>query len=253
MGLAVVLVVLYMTGIALVAQVPKGIANQDECAIDQPQGLGCAHGTVLDENDGAVKGIKVELVPTFKTGDEQWNATRRVWTDEMGRYTFNEIEAGEYLLAIHRDDAPDAKYPFATSYYPGVEDERDAGHVSIGASSQAVLSPLRLKRLDVATIDVNVVWPDGTRPKRSNLLFHNASYPQQAVIGDVAPQVDEGRGQFTLPKGFEYGAQAKVDCDGGKIIESRESAPVQVRVADGFTPADLTFVVPGPPCKLWAP
>ena len=75
------------------------------------------------------------------------------------------VEAGEYLVAIHRDDAPDPKYPFATFYCPGVEDERDAEHVPIGASSQAVLSPLRLKRLDVATIDVNVVWPDGTRPK----------------------------------------------------------------------------------------
>lgn len=245
---------LYAAGTAWFARIPQEAANADNCAVDQSQGLGCVHGVVVDENGKAVGGVKVDLIPTFKTGDAQWYATLHVWTDKMGRYNFNRVEVGEYLVAVHRDDAPDAEYPFATSFYPGVEAEQDAGHLAIKASSETVLGAFRLKRLEVATIAITVIWEDGTRPMRSNLLFHNPSYPQQGVIGDVAPEVHDGSGQFSVPKGFEYYARAKVDCEAGSVIETRESRPVQlVKIADGFTPKELIFVLPGPPCKLWAP
>jgi hypothetical protein len=106
----------------------------------------------------------------------------------------------------------------------------------------------------LTTIKIEVVWPDGTRPERSNLLFHNLSYPSQAVIGDVAPQVSDGRGEFTLPEGFDYQAKAVIHCDAGEKIESRESNPAQqISVGRGTTPTALTFTIPGPPCKLWIP
>ena len=57
---------------------------------------------------------------------------------------------------------------------------------------------------------------------------------------------------LTLPKGFEYDAVASVECDAGKVIESRESRPDQrIKVADGLTPVEMTFVIPGPRCALW--
>jgi hypothetical protein len=106
-----------------------------------------------------------------------------------------------------------------------------------------------LRKLDVATIKINVLWADGTRPERSNIYFKNILYPRH---GGTAPQIDNGTGEFTLPKGFEYDAVASVECDAGKIIESRESKPDQkVKVADGLTPAEMSFVIPGPRCTLW--
>jgi hypothetical protein len=99
-----------------------------------------------------------------------------------------------------------------------------------------------------------VIWPDGTSPQRSNLSFHNRSYPSQAVIGDVAPKVDDGVGEFTLPEGFFYFARASVQCDAGRVIETRESRPVQeIEVGADATPRSLTFTMPGPPCALWTP
>lgn len=95
---------------------------------------------------------------------------------------------------------------------------------------------------------------DGTRPSRSNLLFHNRSYPGQAVIGDEAPQVDNGVGEFTLPAGFEYLAQASVQCDGERTIETRESRPVQeIAIQQGMASRGITFTIPGPRCSLWEP
>ncbi|HXN48670.1 MAG TPA: hypothetical protein VN893_18610, partial [Bryobacteraceae bacterium] len=113
---------------------------------------------------------------------------------------------------------------------------------------------LRLRSLSLATVRVEVVWPDGSRPEHSNLDFHNVSYPSQAVIGDTAPEVEDGRGEIKLPEGFGYEAQATVQCDAGPTIESRESRPVQqIKLAHGVTPQKLVFTIPGPPCKLWVP
>lgn len=249
---ATMIAVLYICAVAAFNRAPAVTVDRNSCVIDRLYRLGCVHGTVVDENDRPVDRIEVNLMPAHKTGDARWYGTKNEWTDEHGRYNFNRAEPGEYFLAVNEYGAPDADRPFATAYYPGVEDESRANRVKVKHSFPSNLAPLRLHRLEIVTISVNIVWPDGTRPERSNLSFHNLSYPRQAVIGNVAPQVDDGKGQFTLPNGFEYEAVASVDCDAGKIIESRESKPAQrIKVAGSTTPAEMTFVLPGPPCPLW--
>jgi hypothetical protein len=52
------------------------------------------------------------------------------------------------------------------------------------------------------------LWADGTRPGRSNIYFKNVPYPR---YGGTALQIDNGTGEFTLPKGFEYDAVASVE------------------------------------------
>jgi hypothetical protein len=162
------------------------------------------------------------------------------------------MEPGEYLLganAFSSFGAPDAEHPFATAYYPAAENESEAALVKIVRSSPLRLSALRLRKLEVVTIKINVLWADGTRPERSNIYFKNILYPRH---GGTAPQIDNGTGEFILPKGFEYDAVASVECDAGKVIESRESRPDQrIKVADGLTPVEMTFVIPGPRCPLW--
>lgn len=72
------------------------------------------------------------------------------------------------------------------------------------------------------------------------------------VFLSPSPQVDNGIGKITLPKGFEYEINASVECNGLKVIERRESRPYQrISVAEGSMPTELTFVLPGPPCVLW--
>jgi len=225
--------------------------NYDECEVDRLYGLGCVHGIVVEESGNPIGHIEVNLIPSDKTGDARWQGTKSEWTDEQGRYNFNRVKPGEYVLGANTFTAsagPDAERPFATEYYPNAADELDAGVVKIDRSSPRYVSPLRLRKLQVATIKINVLWPDGTRPARSNLYFHNILYPRG---GGTLPQIDDGLGVFTLPKSFEYDAVASVDCDAGKVIESRESRPVQrVRIEDGSTPPEMTFVIPGPACKL---
>ena len=243
---------LIAVAITLRANISKEVVNPDSCIVGHD--TGCIHGTVRDENDRAVNGLMLELLPTDKAGDARWYSRIYEWTGDAGRYSFNRVPEGGYVLSIHYYDAPDSDEPFATMFYPGVETVRGASHLIVTAGFPMMLKPLRMRTLPLRTIKIKVIWPDGTSPEQSNLSFHNLSYPQQAVIGDVAPQVSGGRGEFTLPEGFDYQARASVSCDAGETIERRESKRVQhISVRDGTTPSELTFAIPGPPCKLWTP
>jgi len=226
--------------------------NYNECEVDRLRGFGCVHGTVVDESGKPISRIEVDLVPVAKTGDARWYGTHNEWTDEQGRYNFNRMEPGEYLLgatAFSSFGAPDAERPYATAYYPAAENEGGASPVRVARSSPLYLPPLRLRKLEVATIKINILYSDGTRPERSNIYFKNVLYPRH---GGTAPQIDNGTGEFTLPKGFEYDAVASVECDAGKVIESRESRPDQrIKVAGGLTPVEMTFVIPELRCALW--
>jgi hypothetical protein len=234
---------------SLIGIVGEEKIDPDSCVVSND--TGCVHGTIADENGTPVKGIEVELLLTDKTGEPRWYSRKYAWTDKKGRYSVTGLEPGKYLVGVHYYDAPNLREPFATTFYPGADAETDAEPVVVGANSRAMLTQFRLRSLPLTTVRVEVVWPDGTRPERSNLAFHNLSYPSQAVIGDVAPQIDDGTGEFTLPEGFDYDARATVQCDAGRLIESRESPVQQIKVGGRATPKSLTFTIPGPACKLW--
>jgi hypothetical protein len=219
-----------------------------------PDLTGSVTGSLVDEDDAAIRGIEVELIPVDKTGDQRWYATHRDWTNAEGQYGFPRVEPGEYILAVQERGAPDGRHPFAGTYYPGVDAEAQADHVYVVTGTKVQLHPLRLRRIDTVSVRIEVEFEDGTRPTWSNLLFHNLSFPNQAVIGDEAPGVENGKGELTLPVGFDYYAQAKVDCDGRDRIETRESPPVQrVHIENNNFPEELRFIIPGPPCPLWSP
>lgn len=219
-----------------------------------PDLTGSVTGSLVDEHDTAIGGVEVRLIPLNKTGDQQWYATQTDWTNVEGRYQFRRAEPGEYILAVQKRSAPDGRHPFAGTYYPGVDAEVQANHVYVATGTNVELHPLRLRRLETVTLRIEVEFEGGTRPGWSNLLFHNLSFPEQAVIGDEAPGVENGKGEITLPAGFDYYAQAKVDCAGSDRIKTRESQPVKkVHIENSNFPEELRFIIPGPPCSLWSP
>src|SRR5215510_14539194 len=172
---------------------------------------GTVQGNVVDPEGKPVYAIDVSLIPIDKTGDDRWRGTYRDWTNRDGSYLFNRVSPGKYVLGVHAEGAPSEKHPFATIYYPGFAQESIASNLIVENSKTLELQTLRLQRLETAVIKVHVVWNDGRPVERSNLLFHNPSYPQQGVIGNGAPQIENGEGEFIAPKGFKYYARAKVD------------------------------------------
>lgn len=214
---------------------------------------GSVTGSVVDEVDAPITGVEVELIPVAKVGDQRWFATKHEWTDAKGGYAFPDVDPGEYIVAVQKRGAPDGQHPFAGTYYPGVDAEMDADRIDVVTSSTSELHPLKLRRIDTVALKISVEFADGSRPTWSNLLFHNVSFPDQAVISDEAPGIENGQGEITLPVGFDYYAQAKVDCAGGERIETRESRPVhRLHIAENDI-EEIRFIIPGPPCQLWSP
>ena len=162
--------------------------NYDECVIDRLYGLGCIHGTIADESGQPISHIEVDLIPIHKTGDARWYGTHCEWTDEHGRYNLNRMEPGEYLLsanAFSSFGAPDADHPFATAYYPAAQSESEAAPVRVVRSSPLRLPPLRLRRLDVATIKINVMFcglmvrgPNEATPTSKTFSIHGMEEPR---------------------------------------------------------------------------
>jgi hypothetical protein len=208
----------------------------------------------VDESNSPIRTIEVELIPLDKTGDQRWYATQREWTDADGKYKFPRVDPGVYVLAVQKRGAPSERNPFAGVYYPGVDDEANADQIYVATGTLLELHPVRLQRIETVTLKIIVEFEDGTRPAWSNLLFYNPSFPDQGVIGDEAPGISDGQGEFVIPVGFEYYARAKVDCDAGSRIETRESRPVQqLQISKQHFPSEVTFVIAGPPCTLWSP
>jgi hypothetical protein len=224
---------------------------------EQPEPAGSVVGEVLDDNGQPIYAIQVDLMPVDKAragDDERWNARLRDWTDREGTYRFSQLKPGEYLLSVGSESAPTGDRPFAAIYYPGTDREKFSEPIRVHDSMEVALHPLRLRRLPTAVVKVHVRWQDGTPVDWSNLLFHNTSFPYQGVIGDEAPGIKDGEGEFTLPIGFEYYARAAATCDAGAQVKSEESRPVQkIGLAEGNIPQELTFVIPASPCKHWSP
>ncbi len=258
-GLAVVLFVQPPDLIRTTAEqtyLPSGFAGLRpgaQVADERQRPMGTVQGVLVDEGGLPLRGIEVELVPMEKIGDARYYATLRDWTDPDGRYKFT-AGPGEYVVAVQQRSAPDGRHPYAGIYYPGVNDETAANRVYVTDGNIAELHTMGLRRIETVTIKVNVAFEDGTRPAWSNLLFHNPSFPYQGVIGDEAPGVENGTGSFILPLGYRYYARAKVDCDAGTRIETRESRPVEtITVMRDSYPEELSFIIPGPACPLWKP
>lgn len=224
---------------------------------ERPEPAGSVVGKILDDNGQPIYAIRVDLIPVDKAragDDERWYARLRDWTDQEGKYRFSQLKPGEYLLSVGSKSAPTGEHPFAAIYYPGTDLEKFSEPIRVHDSIEVELHPLRLHRLPTTVVKVHVRWQDGTPVDWSNLLFHNTSFPHQAVIGDEAPEIKDGEGEFTLPIGFEYDAQAAATCDAGAQIKSEESQPVQkIGLAEGNIPRELTFVIPTPPCTHWSP
>jgi hypothetical protein len=222
------------------------------CETDRLHRLGCVHGTATDENQEPVAHVEINLIPRFKFGDARRFGTKNEWTDEQGRFNFDSTEKGEYTLAVNPFDmsaGPMEEEPFDTRYYPDAEGEVGAEPVTVNYSSATNLYPLKLRKSKFMTIEVSVEWEDGSRPKRSDIFVQNTRY--WGLLGGFE-EIEYGVGKISLAQGFEYVANAQVECVGRNGPEHRLAKPSPMfKVAAGQTPTNLSLVLLGAPCVLW--
>ncbi len=132
-------------------------------------------GVLHMPDDSPASNKRVEVLRKSSAG--KWYATYQFWknTDDNGRFEFNDLPTGEYLLGydIWRD-TPSQYYPYPTQYFPG-KPQRDQATVIHLAPRESV-SNLALKLGAPHTpraIRVEVVWPDGSAPTEHLLQIFN--------------------------------------------------------------------------------
>jgi hypothetical protein len=161
------------------------------------------------------------------------------------------VHKGEYTLAVNPFEmsaGPAEGEPFDTRHYPGVDVELGAEPVTVNYSSATNLSPLKLRKSKFITIEVNVEWEDGSRPKHSDIFVQNTRY--WGLLGGFE-EIESGVGKISLAQGFEYVANAQAECVGRNGPEQRLAKPSpQFKVADGQTPTKLSLILLGAPCVL---
>ncbi len=172
----------------------RGCASEDFLVTDN----GRIAGRVLDAEGKPAARLSVAVVdaegknPEFKYG-------RHAQTDEQGRYRFEGLPPGRYLLGVHLAGFPQPDDPtnaYARTYYPGVARAEEAEALELKAGEELKGRDLRLPpRRAESVINGRVVWDDGTPVANARVSYKDLTYGDAGI--NYGAQADE-RGQFTL-------------------------------------------------------
>jgi Carboxypeptidase regulatory-like domain/Polysaccharide lyase family 4, domain II len=123
-------------------------------------------GVVLNGEGHPADHIRIELLHKNLSG--KWYNTYQFWTrsDKTGRFQFEDIPTGEYLLGYEiQGGAPSIDSAVPTTYYPGVSDKGEATILHLGPNQKLGDLKFRLKPPHTPRrITVKIMWPDGTPP-----------------------------------------------------------------------------------------
>ncbi len=130
----------------------------------------------------------------------------RIWAklDAEGRYKFESLASGRYLIVINPDAAPPDKNdaPYPRTFYPGVPDSDLATVVSLTEGVKLTGLDLQLGQpFKERLITGQVVWADGRPAQEARVWLRDATknsslYPAQTD--------HKGRFNLTAYEGFKY-------------------------------------------------
>lgn len=170
-------------------------------------------GRVLDAEGKPVAGVKVAVLDAEGKNPELYG--HHASTDGNGRYKFDGLPPGRYLLGLHvvagYQPPSDPANAYARTYYPGVARAEEAEAIELKAGEELKGRDLRLPpRRAESVIRGRVVWSDGTPVANANVSYRDLTYGDQGI--GYGARADE-RGEFTLKGyvGVVYQIEARSD------------------------------------------
>jgi hypothetical protein len=211
----------------------RGCATVNYHVVDN----GRLSGRLLDpEGQPAVK-VELQLMEADHT-DPMKDQAKYAQTDAEGRYNFDSLPPGRYVLAAnlkrfpHQND-PATVYP--RTFYPGVLDMSKTEFIDIG-TGEAVRGrdwQLPVRRAD-STVTGKVVLADGTPVARALILFRDVTYDDAPMKNEmeqflqlaVNPQTVEADdlGYFTI-KGYVGQIYVMACFNKRPSVDGRRSEP----------------------------
>ncbi|MDQ3649865.1 MAG: carboxypeptidase regulatory-like domain-containing protein [Acidobacteriota bacterium] len=159
-------------------------------------------GKAMDAEGQPVPRITINALPIKET-EKDHPDIRFAQTDEEGKFKFEALPVGRYLLGVRLSKYPQQNDPtsaFPRVYHPGVETAEQAEPVIISAGEHVkdfalVMPPRRAERV----IKGLVVWADGKPVAKANISYRDVTYHDPVTNNGI--QADE-QGRFTI-KGYE--------------------------------------------------
>lgn len=176
----------------------RGCAVQDFHVFDN----GRVSGRVIDADGKSTARMTVALVSADAGDAERQRASTLASVDEEGRYKFEGLPAGRYLLGVRLSgfaSPGDSDQAYPRTYYPGVERAEDAEVIELKAGEEVKGRDLRLPpRRAETSVRVKVVWADGKPVANAQVIYRDVTYGEPPI--NHGAQANE-RGEATL-KGY---------------------------------------------------
>jgi hypothetical protein len=214
---------------------------------------GKIRGSVLGPDGKSLKLASVELYRAERfdaSQPGQWG-----FQGDDGKFEFDHIGPGEYLLVFNRMDRLDPNSPFPRSFYPGEPEQSEAKFIRVKDGQQILNANIKLRDgYPTRNVKVQLKWTDGRPPGEVTVTA-------QADKGDnpAARNIGDGLYEFTLLQSAHYTFSAWEDLDPQHINQRRgnTTCTVPARIESDTLTIDgsdedaraITLTFPNPPCN----
>lgn len=148
-------------------------------------------GRVLDPKGRPMYGVGVYLLRP-----EEDETFRSDATDEQGRFEFNEVPDGAYVLVANQDGKLSNREPFPKIFYPSVMERERAAVINIKAGDKIANLDIVIPKLEeIVTITGVLQYSDG-KPVAEKWLSFQAT-ANEKIDGLATAKTDQA-GRFTL-------------------------------------------------------
>lgn len=203
--------------------------------------LSTVGGRVVDAEGVAAK-TRVSLVAVDEQNNELPSAEGLVeaYTDKDGRYKFDWVAPGRYLVAVNPRSQPGrSDPPFPRAYYPGVRDRAGASAITVVDGEHFEAGEFRLPPpLKECTLEGVAVHMDGRPVTGAIATLEFTDRPWIEIAGTDA----RGHFKFKVFEGFKYLVIAELRTNKRAV----HSVPAEVMVnCAGMEPLRLVINTPG--------
>lgn len=192
------------------------------------------------------KEVRVSLV-SLETADKAVPLveSRSEYTDEEGRYEFEGIAPGKYLLGVSIADVPSRNTPYARTYYPNAGERSGATTIQVGKGQKLTGMDFHLApRLAETSLKGVVLLENGKPASGAEVRIYDSEDPEDAIFGFEAKTDSQGRFTIACLSGRRYRLHAYLSEDylAGTGVQS---LPLDVGAGSVGRPFTLVLSKPG--------